>query len=306
MKIIEWNCQGAFRTKNEKILELKPDLLIILECENEEKLNFGKDTPQPNDFYWYSKGKKGIGIFSYSDYKIKPLPLFNSNFNYIIPLLVYNQSNSFLIFAIWAMDDKENPSKRYIGQIWLAINFYKEIFNDQVLLIGDFNSNQRWDEKSRIGNHTAMVNLLSSYHIESLYHKQENLKHGAETDFTFFMHRNLEKKYHIDYIFSSLNIIKNGFKLTLGNSKDWITLSDHIPLILEMNPSPSENKFNYSLKEFILTKFNLLNDIIQIKYKTEIAEIIASIEDHLSKESIDNIYRKYELLKRIEELTLKL
>ena len=88
MKIIEWNCQGAFRTKNEKILELKPDLLIILECENEEKLNFGKDTPQPNDFYWYSKGKKGIGIFSYSDYKIKPLPLFNSNFNYIIPTLL--------------------------------------------------------------------------------------------------------------------------------------------------------------------------------------------------------------------------
>ena len=29
MKIIEWNCQGAFRKKNDKILLFKPDILII-------------------------------------------------------------------------------------------------------------------------------------------------------------------------------------------------------------------------------------------------------------------------------------
>jgi exonuclease III len=70
MRIIEWNCQGAFRKKNNKILALQPDILIIPECENEAKLEFGKLTPKPTDFFWYGdSGHKGIGIFSYSDYK---------------------------------------------------------------------------------------------------------------------------------------------------------------------------------------------------------------------------------------------
>lgn len=161
MRIIEWNCQGAFRNKNEKILTLQPDLLIILECESAEKLKFGKETPIPNDFYWYSKGKKGVGIFSYSDYKIKSLKLFNPNFDYVVPLLVYNETNTFLVFAIWAMNNNEDHLKRYIGQVWLAVNFYKELFKDNIILIGDFNSNQIWDEKDRNGNHTDVVNLLN-------------------------------------------------------------------------------------------------------------------------------------------------
>lgn len=44
MKIIEWNCQGAFRRKNDKILLLQPDILIIPECENKDRLEFGKHT----------------------------------------------------------------------------------------------------------------------------------------------------------------------------------------------------------------------------------------------------------------------
>lgn len=306
MKIIEWNCQGAFRNKNEQILSLSPDILIVLECESEDKLKFGKDTPTPNDFYWYSKGKKGVGIFSYSDYKIKPLELFNSSFDYVIPLLIYNELNSFLVFAVWAMNDKENHLKRYIGQVWLAINFYKEIFNDNVIIIGDFNSNQIWDEKERLGNHTDVVEFLSTYDILSLYHKQENLNHGLEKDFTFYMYRNIQKKYHIDYIFTSSKIVSNGFKLTIGEVMDWINLSDHTPLILEINDPVTTKEINYSIKEFICDKFKNLHPIIQDKYKFEIDKTIESINDNLNRNEINNIYFKYGVLKEIETLSIKL
>ena len=53
MRLIEWNCQGAFRKKNEQILTLNPDILVVPECENEEKLKFGKLTPKPNSFIWW-------------------------------------------------------------------------------------------------------------------------------------------------------------------------------------------------------------------------------------------------------------
>ena len=70
MKLVTWNCQGAFRKKADFILALQPDILVIQECELPDKLKFSPTTPKPNDMYWYSDGgKKGVGIFSYSNYK---------------------------------------------------------------------------------------------------------------------------------------------------------------------------------------------------------------------------------------------
>ncbi len=133
MKIIEWNCQGAFRKKFNKILSLKPDILIIPECENEEKLKFGKLTPKPNDFFWYGDNpNKGIGIFSYSKYKFELLNEFNPRFKYIIPLKVIGKNHSFILFAIWAMNNKENIQESYIGQIWNAINYYSRLLINEI------------------------------------------------------------------------------------------------------------------------------------------------------------------------------
>jgi exodeoxyribonuclease III len=78
MKIIAWNCNMAFRNKNATILECKPDILIVSECESRERLKFGKLTPIPDDFHWYGDNtRKGIGIFSYSKYKFRLIEGFN-------------------------------------------------------------------------------------------------------------------------------------------------------------------------------------------------------------------------------------
>jgi len=116
----------------------------------------------------------------------------------------------------------------------------------------------------------------------------------------------IRKKYHIDYIFSSLNIIKNGFNLTIGNPKNWINLSDHVPLILDINQPSTKNNDQYSTKEFILNKFENLDENIQIKYQNEIHQIIQNLNHQLTTEQINLIYYKYNLLKEIENLSIKL
>ena len=194
MRIIEWNSQGAFRKKHEKILSHNPDILIIPECESEENLKFGKLTPKPNDFIWYGdSANKGIGIFSYSDFKLEILTVFNPNYRYIVPLRVSNPRGAFILLAIWAMDNKEFTETRYIGQIWLAINFYKNLLNLPIIITGDFNSNKIWDSKERVGNHTDMVNLLAKNKINSIYHSQEKEEQGKEENPTFHMYRKKDK-----------------------------------------------------------------------------------------------------------------
>jgi exodeoxyribonuclease III len=161
MKIITWNCQGAFRKKAHIILELLPDILIVQECEHPDKLVFGSGIKQPNDFYWYGdSANKGVAIFSYSDFKFELLEVFNPEFKYILPFRVTGHGKIFTLFVIWAMNNKEDHDARYIGQVWRAINYYTDLLEDSVILIGDFNSNKIWDYKGRVGNHSDVVNLL--------------------------------------------------------------------------------------------------------------------------------------------------
>src|SRR3989339_733749 len=127
MRLITWNCQGAFRKKADHILKLQPDILVVQECEHPDKLNFGKSIHKPQDFYWYGDNQnKGLGIFSYSDYKFELLADFNPDFRYVLPFRVTDNNQTFTLFAIWAMANKENYEARYIGQVWLAINHYQD------------------------------------------------------------------------------------------------------------------------------------------------------------------------------------
>ena len=78
----------AFRKKADIILTYKPDLLIIPECEHPDKLKFNADTLKPTDVLWFGHNKnKGLGIFSYGDYKFKLLDTYNPDFRMIIRIL---------------------------------------------------------------------------------------------------------------------------------------------------------------------------------------------------------------------------
>ena len=311
MRIVEWNCQGAFRNKNKEIMELKPDILIVLECEEEKKIQFGNLTPRPNAFIWYGdEGKKGVGIFSYSNYTFRLLKDFNPKYRYVIPLEVTNGVTSFLLFAVWAMDNKKNPLAGYIGQVWRAVNYYQTILKENVILIGDFNSNQCWDEKERVGNHTDVVTFLNKLNIESVYHKQNNEAHGQESQKTFFMYRNIQKPYHIDYIFASHNITQNGYKLTLESPLKWIDKSDHIPLIFDVPSFESTVCLIDTYEECIKRHIECLTEVTKLKYRDELQAI-----EHFAKcldseignqDRTTKLINSIEILEQIDKLTIVL
>lgn len=235
MKLITWNCQGAFRKKAEVILTYQPDILVIQECEHPDKLKFNPIIPKPHDIYWYSDGgKKGLGLFSYSDYRFGLFPNFNPEFRYILPIKVTGKGQAFTLFAIWAMNNKEKREARYIGQIWFAIKHYRDLLGNSTILVGDFNSNKIWDYKDRVGSHSDVVNQLANQGIHSVYHKHFNLEQGKEIHPTFFLQKNKNKPYHIDYCFTSADILSKVVKVEIGAYDNWTAYSDHTPLIVEL------------------------------------------------------------------------
>ena len=237
MRIIGWNCQGGFRGKTEKILALNPDIVVVPECENEEKLKFGSLTPKPNDFIWYGDTPhKGIGIFSYSDCKLELLEAYNPNFKYILPIRVTREHSSFILLAIWTIPNKDNKEAKYIGQVKLAIDYYSDILqNNNTVIIGDFNSNKTLDKNNRVGTHMDVVTKLKEKKILSLYHEITGQEQGDEETPTFFWRRNTQDPFHLDYCFVSNKVLDNGFSFTVGNADDWLSVSDHMPIIADIH-----------------------------------------------------------------------
>ena len=233
MKLITWNCQGAFRKKAEIILSHKPDILVVQECEHPDKLVFNSSIERPKDFHWYGDNiHKGLGIYSYSDYRFELLPDFNPEFRYILPFRVTGHGQKFTLFAIWAMNNTDNYEARYIGQIWLAINYYTTLLDNPTILIGDFNSNKIWDYKDRVGNHSDVVRKLADKNIHSIYHRHYKAEQGKEKHPTFFLQRKQNKPYHIDYCFASAGIADKIREVEIGTYENWTEHSDHSPLKL--------------------------------------------------------------------------
>jgi len=233
LRIISWNCNMAFRKKYEKITSLKPDLLVLQECENADKLKSHLNSIRYNDILWYGKNPhKGVAIISFNEVRIKLRKKHNTNFEFIVPVEMKVDTRKINLYCIWAMPHKKRL-KSYVGQIWGAINHYENALNNESLLIGDFNSNTIWDKERRIGNHSDVVNFLNKKNIFSIYHQKKRLKHGKEKHPTLFLLKKMARPYHIDYCFASKSLYSKKTRIKIGKYEDWIKLSDHMPIIID-------------------------------------------------------------------------
>lgn len=234
MKLIAWNCNMAFRKKAQYIQAFNPDIAVISECENPERLQFSDNTKLPTDILWYGANpNKGLGVFSYGDYHFQLMDCHNPDFKNILPISVSDGKIDFTLFAIWA----NNPADKdgaYVTQIWKAINYYKDLIREtKTILIGDFNSNTIWDKPRRVGNHTTVVNKLAEKNIFSTYHKYFNQIQGKEEHPTLYLYKHENKPYHIDYCFVSNDFMEVLETVEIGNYKDWTMFSDHKPLMIK-------------------------------------------------------------------------
>ncbi len=240
MKIITWNCNMAFRKKADFILDDKPDILVVPECENPDKLLFSLYTPQPTDILWFGKNQhrglnKGLAIFSYGDFRFKVFDNHNQDFQMVIPILATNHLIEINLFAIWA-NNPTDPNGQYVEQVWKAIHYYENsLLDTNTILVGDFNSNAIWDKKNQENNHSNIVKFLEDKGIFSTYHTHHNQKQGLEKDPTFYLYRHQNKPYHLDYCFASKNLLEKINSVEIGDFEHWTKYSDHVPLIVDFD-----------------------------------------------------------------------
>jgi len=247
MKIITWNCNGALRKKHAELDELNGDILVIQECENPaESTNEYRNWA--GEYLWVGESKnKGIGVFAKNGHTIAPIdrngqftisciksfsPSLSWNTQSLRSFLPFSINDSIQVLGVWTKGS-EKEAFGYIGQFWKYLQIHKDdLSTHEQIILGDFNSNKIWDKADRWWSHTDVVNELKDIGIKSLYHHHFNEAQGEESQPTFFLHRNENKPYHIDYVFVTEKYL--GSEIIIGDKKSWLRLSDHLPIVIEI------------------------------------------------------------------------
>lgn len=239
MKIVSWNTNMKFREKFKDIIEEDADIYVIQECENpaESKSEEYKKFAGENYFWVGDYHFKGLGIFAKEDIKLEKIDGLNEKFKNFIALKV---NDDFNLLGVWAMGkDKEKGLNEYVEMIHDYFDANSELFDENLIMCGDFNSNVIWNNLHRAkdsnGNAKNQTNLnikLNNKALFSAYHELTCDEQGKETQHTFYQARHLDEPYHIDYVYAAKDVVST---LQIGDADKWIELSDHMPLVFEIN-----------------------------------------------------------------------
>ncbi len=123
-----------------------------------------------------------------------------------------------------------------------ALAHYAPFLTDAPSVVaGDFNSSSAWDKPNRLTNHALAVTDLQECGLASAYHQSAGCPPGAELDPTLFQGRNISSGFHIDYCFAPESWLGAPGRVAVGRPEEWLPISDHMPLIVDLEPSAAES-----------------------------------------------------------------
>lgn len=242
MRIVAWNCNMAFHRKAEALLALDPDVAVISECaEPDRLLKRGMDSSFVRDPVWVGKNpNKGLAVFAFNGCSARLATPYYPTLHHIAPVHV-DAEIPFNLLATWALNlSGGNVRKRQSGPLRRALTKYQAFLTDRPAVIaGDFNNNKIWDKPGWRINHMTKVALMEKMGLVSAYHEVMGEEQGEESIPTHYW-RDRKKDgptYHIDYVFMPAAWVSAIRTFRVGTFEDWCGsgLSDHVPLVVDVD-----------------------------------------------------------------------
>jgi exodeoxyribonuclease III len=242
MRLVAWNCNGAFHRKSAVLAALAPDVAIVSECADLEILR--RKAPQftPTGALWMGDNPgRGLAVFSFGGYRLSRARAYDPSITYALPVRVKGAA-AFNLVALWAHYHRAPLRQGAPGPTLRALQAYRDFLGERPsILAGDLNNHIRWDKPGKASNHANAVSVLEGLGMVSAYHAFLELTPGAERHPTLYWRNRTEAgpTYHIDYAFVPKGSLAALRSVAVGTYADWIAtgLSDHAPLILEFAAS---------------------------------------------------------------------
>jgi exodeoxyribonuclease-3 len=241
MRLVAWNCAMAFDRKLPALLALEPDLAVISECAEPERLRarLARGALSGEPVWIGDNPHKGLAVFAFNGYRVELAESYRPSLRFVAPVRVGGPL-AFGLLAVWAQNLSGGISrKRQPGPLRLALSHYRAFLGaGPAMVAGDFNNNVTWDRPGWRINHAEALARLTAAGLVSAYHAHRGEPPGAETLPTLYWRdrRKDGPTYHIDYVFLPRLWLPRLRAVSLGDFENWCGtgLSDHVPVTVDV------------------------------------------------------------------------
>jgi len=243
MRIVAWNCNMALERKVARLLDLAPDVAVISECAEPERLKARSRSAwmEGEPVCIGRNPRKGLAVFAFGAYAVCLAAPHDSSLRHLAPVHVSGPTPCNLL-AVWAQNASAGPIRKHqLGPLRRGLTRYKRFLGEHPAVIaGDLNNNAIWDKPGWRINHSTNVAILErDFGLVSAYHSVRQEAHGAETEPTLYWRDRTKNSptYHIDYVFLPAAWIGKVRHLEVGSFEEWggASLSDHVPMVVDVD-----------------------------------------------------------------------
>ena len=245
MRLLIWNANQGLDRKWEALEATAPDVAVIPECAEPARLRCSKLVASCE---WAGENPvKGLGVFSFNEYRVVRYDSYSRDHRIFLPVTVTGPTQ-FNLLAVWSFYYRAGKGLREDTRATVrALEYYSDFIQDGPgIVAGDFNDNVLWDKQRRGEGFQESLDALATSGFASVYHENFREDFGRESRPTLTWRRSRSTTYHVDYCFVSPSTWARGASIRVGQPDQWLPLSDHCPLVVELpgiaRPNePSEN-----------------------------------------------------------------
>ncbi len=230
MKIVTWNAAWNLKDKFSAVQQLAADIYVIQECEDPERSSDDAyKSFAANSFWWGEDKNHGLGVFAAPHVHLEDNAWDAAGLRWFGSVCI---DKAWDLVAVWSNPARKNKALRdYVRELKAYHALHAARFTQDSAMLGDFNSNPCWAGSCGQDAHGSLVAQLGVSGLVSAYHCCCGEEPGKESTPTF-IHRVNKKPYHIDYAFAAPARIRS---CRIAASAEWFALSDHCPLVLELD-----------------------------------------------------------------------
>jgi len=234
MRIATWNCRvGGFRKKAARIAPFRPDVLAVQEVEKIDAATkfAGEIEPTYRDRATLEKyPRRSIGMFSYTGLNLKAVDYPDPTFAFR-RYSAWRKGISFQVVAVWTYALRGEREKSYRQAHEGLIDHSDWILKRPTVILGDFNQSAAY----KSSGWRTLIALMDSLGLVSAYHNHFKETFGAESRPTHFHHGRESNPFHLDYCFLPREWAQRITSVEVGAHGDWSDVSDHRPLIVDVD-----------------------------------------------------------------------
>ncbi len=237
MKLTTWNCRiGGFKRKSACIAKLAPDVLAVQEVEafDDTSAFAGGFNPVYRERSAAEAfPRRGFGMFSFGDVTLTRVDQ-EQFFSGIRCFEASWQGRRFNIVGVWPWATKS--AKTSYRQAHDGLERCRDwVGSRDTVVLGDFNASAKYTGRRDRENWRELLELTKSLSLESAYHSYFNAESGNEAHPTHFHGGKPTSAFHLDYCFIPQSWIPKIRSVSVGEYADWHTVSDHMPLTVDLD-----------------------------------------------------------------------